>query len=73
MNDTSEQPAPRKGIPPWHWGVYLLLLATAIFAALLSHDTFIAPRRPPPPRQARRPTRRALPRAREGLWRRTEG
>lgn len=55
MNDTPDQPAPPKGVPRWHWGVYLLLLATAVFAALLIHDRFIAPKQgPPPPPRARR-------------------
>ncbi len=46
MNDTPDQPAPRKTTPTWHWAVYALLLATSIYAAVLVCQRVLAPPRP---------------------------
>ena len=51
--ETSDHPARRKKTPAWHWAVYVILMATTMYAVVLTyrtlplHEATPAPRRRP--------------------------
>lgn len=64
MNDTTDQPAPRKKMPAWHWALYAAFLAMTVCVALLvlqTHNATMSRRRTVQPHHGVQGTANAPP------------